>query len=408
MAVRVLVVGGDDHHLRIPFLLALRERGFHVAAAGAGNPAPFLEKKIAYFPYSFDRFIDPVADWRALKSLQAIISSFRPDIVQSFDTKPGILAPVAARRAGSAKVVRTINGLGWVFSSRSPLALTLRPVFGALHRATAPMTALTVFQNRGDQAFFKRGGMMGRGRSELIPGSGVDVGRFDGALAAGPSAEKIRQSLGLGDSEVVITVSRLSRVKGIPTLLQAAALVAAKRPSVRFLLVGPHETVGRFAIDRADLDRCAPYVMAIGPRTDVPALLRLANVFALPTELYEGVPRALLEAGLAGVPIVTTAMPGCTDVVQDGWSGFVVPAGQPSRLADRIIDLLDDPPGARVMAERAQAVVRSEFSLDITVDRYAGAYARLLKRTGEPTPEHRRTGENRKDLRSWSRQASGS
>jgi glycosyltransferase involved in cell wall biosynthesis len=376
-AVRVLVVGGDDHHLRVPFLLALRERGFHVAAAGTGNPTAFLEQRIACFPYSFQRFVDPVGDWRALKSLQAIISSFQPDIVQSFDTKPAILAPLAARRAGSAKVVRTINGLGWVFSSRSPLALALRPVFGALHRVTAPMTALTVFQNRGDHAFFERGGMVGRNGSELIPGSGVDVGRFDSALVSGPSAEEMRQSLGLGDGEVVITVSRLSRLKGIPTLLQTAALVAARRPGVRFLLVGSHETVGRFAIDQVDLDRCSAYVTAIGPRTDVPALLRLANAFVLPTELYEGVPRALLEAALAGVPIVTTAMPGCTDVVRDGWSGFVVPAGQPSCLADRIIDLLSDPRRARLMAERAQAVVRSEFSLDITADRYAGAYARL-------------------------------
>jgi glycosyltransferase involved in cell wall biosynthesis len=377
MAMRVLVVGGDDHQLRIPFLLALRKRNFHVAAAGTGDPVPFLEKQITYFPYSFDRFIDPMSDWQSVKSLQAIISRFRPDIVQSFDTKPGILAPMAARRAGSAKVVRTINGLGWVFSSRSPLALALRPVFGALHRATAPMTSLTVFQNRGDQAFFERGGLMGRSRSELIPGSGVDVDRFDRALASGPTEEEMRRALGVGDSEVVITVGRLSRVKGIPTLLQAASLVAARRPRIRFLLVGSHESVGRFAIDQADLDRCAPYVMAVGPRTDVPALLRIANAFALPTQLYEGVPRALLEAALAGVPIVTTAMPGCTDVVRDGWSGFVVPAGQPGRLADRIIDLLDDPSGARLMAERAQAVVRSQFSLDITADRYAGVYASL-------------------------------
>jgi glycosyltransferase involved in cell wall biosynthesis len=375
--LRVLVVGGDDHHLRIPFLLALRERGFHVAAMGTGDPVHFLEEQIAYFPYCFDRFLDPIEDWRAVKSLQKIILNFRPDIVQSFDTKPGILAPVAARRAGSAKVVRTINGLGWVFSSRSPLALALRPLFNALHRATASMTALTVFQNRSDQAFFRRGRMIGSGGCELIPGSGVDVDGFERELVSGPSAEDMRRTLGLGDSEVVITVGRLSRVKGIPTLLQAAALVAARRPRVRFLLVGSHDTVGRFALDPADLDRYAPHVMTTGPRTDVPALLRLANVFALPTELYEGVPRVLLEAALAGVPIVTTAMPGCTDVVRDGSSGFVVPARQPQRLADRIIDLLDDPAGARVMAERAQAVVRSEFSLDITANRYAGAYARL-------------------------------
>jgi hypothetical protein len=318
-----------------------------------------------------------MADWRAVRSLRDIILRFRPDIVQSFDTKPGILAPVAAWRAGIAKVVRTINGLGWVFSSCSPLALALRPVFGALHQATASMTALTVFQNSSDQSFFQRGRMIGRGGSELIPGSGVDVDGFAEALETGPSVEELRQTLGLGNSEVVITVGRISRVKGIPTLLQAATSVVAKRPSVRFLLVGSHETVDRFALKQADLDRCAPYVKAIGPRRDVPALLRLASVFAFPTQLYEGVPRVVLEAALAGVPIVTTAMPGCTDIVRDGWSGFVVPAGRHRLLADGIMRLLDDPQSARTMAERARAHVRSEFNLEITVDRYADAYARL-------------------------------
>jgi glycosyltransferase involved in cell wall biosynthesis len=238
------------------------------------------------------------------------------------------------------------------------------------------MTALAVFQNSSDQTFFQRGRMIG-GAGANSSGSGVDVDGFGEALESGPLVEEMRQTLGLGDSEVVITVGRISRVKGIPTLLQAATLVAAKRPSVLFLLVGSHETVDRFALDRSDLDRYAPYVKAIGPRTDVPALLRLASVFALPTQLCEGVPRVLLEAALAGVPIVTTAMPGCTDIVRDGWSGFVIPAGRPKLLAESIIRLLDDLQSARIMAERARALVRSEFSLDITADRYAGAYARL-------------------------------
>jgi glycosyltransferase involved in cell wall biosynthesis len=377
--LRVLAVGGEDHHLRIPFLLELRKRGVHVGAAGTGAPDPFLEHDIAYFRYDFDRFVDPLADWRALESLAQIIAVFGADIVQAFDTKPCILVPVAARRLERTGVVRTVNGLGWVFSSRSPMALALRPVLNALYRLTAPMTQLTVFQNRSDQEFFERKRMIGRGGSQMIPGSGIDVAGFQRALDAGPPPQALREALGLGDSEVVTTVSRLSRVKGIETLLRAAVLVREQRPGVRFLLVGSRETEGRFACSQAEIDRHAPYVKAIGSRTDVPALLRLSNVFAFPTELCEGIPRVLLEAALAGVPIVTTDMPGCADVVEDGVSGFVVPARQPQRLADRIIDLLDDPVRGRAMAERARAHVGKDLNLDITVERYAQAYARLCR-----------------------------
>jgi glycosyltransferase involved in cell wall biosynthesis len=170
----------------------------------------------------------------------------------------------------------------------------------------------------------------------------------------------------------------MTRQKGIPTLLEAAALVHQVRPSVRFLLVGPRQGEGPLAVTQAEIDRHRPYVMAIGQRSDVPALLALADVFAFPTEYREGVPRALLEAALAGLPIVTTRMPGCCDVIRDGWNGFLVPPRAPQLLAARILDLIRDRETARTMGHRAAELVRQEFNLVITVDRYVALYEELM------------------------------
>lgn len=378
----ILVVGGENHNLRIPFLLELKERGFQVSAAGTGAPAPFAQAGLPYHQYGFDRFVNPLADWHTIKALSKLIADVRPDIVQSFDTKPNIFVPIAARRIGGIAVVRTINGLGWIYSSRSLTALALRPVFDLLHKLTASSTALTVFQNRDDQVFFERRRMIGRGGNQLIPGSGVDVEGYERAAVTGPTEAELRDELGLGGCEVVITVTRLSRIKGVATLLQAAALVHERRPNVRFLLVGSRESEGKLAIRQAEIDRHAPYVQAIGSRSDVPALLRLADVFAFPTELREGVPRVLLEAALCDLPIVTSDMPGCVDIVQDGVTGFVVPPSSPRPLADRIVDLLRDPPKAQAMAARAGELVRREFNLKITTARYAAAYLELTDRGG--------------------------
>jgi glycosyltransferase involved in cell wall biosynthesis len=178
-----------------------------------------------------------------------------------------------------------------------------------------------------------------------------------------------------------MTVTRLTRQKGIPTRLEAAALVHELRPTVRFLLVGPRESEGPLAVTQAEINRHAPYVVAVGPRSDVPSLLKAADVFAFPTEYREGVPRALLEAALAGLPIVATRMPGCSDVVRDGWNGFLVPPHAPRLLATKILDLLDDRSAARAMGARAADLVRQEFSLDLTVARYVAAYNELLVRS---------------------------
>jgi glycosyltransferase involved in cell wall biosynthesis len=377
----LLCIGGEDHSLRIPFLLALRDKGFRISAAGTGDPIPFAQAGLDYHPFHFSRFVDPLSDWTAFKAISKLIVDVRPALVQCFDTKLNLLVPFAARGLRDVEVVSTINGLGWLYSSSSPMALGLRPVYRALQRLADRWTAVTVFQNRDDQAFFMRHRMVGRRGQVVIPGSGIDVERFERAGATGSSPAELRKAFGLGASEVVITVTRMTRQKGIPTLLDAAALVHQHRPGVRFLLVGPRESEGPFAVTQAEIDRHAPYVLAVGPRSDVPALLGLADVFAFPTEYLEGVPRALLEAAVAGRPIVTTRMPGCTDVIRDGQNGFLVPPRDPRLLAERILDLLRDRVTAAAMGARAARLVRKEFNLEITVARYAAVYEDLVRRS---------------------------
>lgn len=381
MTAHVLCVGGEDHDLRIPFMLALRDRGFRISAAGTGDPAPFSRVGLPYFPFRFERFVNPLADWAALGTLSKLLADVRPQLVQSFDTKPNLLVPFAARGVRDVQVVRTINGLGWIYSSRSLKALALCPIYRALHRFAARSTATTLFQNRDDKTFFERHRMVGEGLSRLIPGSGIDIHGFEQTMVSGPSPAELRRTLGIGACEVVITVTRITRQKGIPTLLEAAALVHEARPGVRFLLVGPRQSEGPFAIAQSEIDRHSAYVTAVGQRSDISRLLRLADVFAFPTEYREGVPRALLEAALAGLPIVATKMPGCSDVVRDGWSGFLVPPRSPRLLAARILDLLREREAAAVMGARAAELVKQQFGLELTVARYAGVYMDLLNRS---------------------------
>ena len=376
MALHVLCVGGEDHALRIPFLSALRSRGFRVTAAGTGAALPFSKAGIEHHGYDFDRFGARISDRLAISQLSRLVQGIRPDVVQTFDTKPNLFAPLAVR--GAVPVVRTINGMGWVFSSQQPKALALRPLYLALQRLAACWTTATVFQNTADSHFFRRYHLLGNGQAVLIGSSGIDIDAFEAARVQTRSIAKLRAELSLGDSEVVLTVSRLTVQKGIPALLEAAAIVHAVRPGVRFLLVGPRESEGPFAVDQALIDRYAPYVIAPGVRSDVPALLDLANVFACPTEYREGIPRVLLEAGLAGVPIVATRVPGCDDVVVENWNGHLVPPRNPRALAAAILDLLQEPARAKAMGQRSIELVRREFDLDVVTDRYADLYRQLF------------------------------
>jgi glycosyltransferase involved in cell wall biosynthesis len=374
MSPHLVCVGGEDHAFRIPFLLSLRQKGFQVTAVSSGSDAAFLQHDIPHHRYGFDRFSSGSSG--AIRTIRKLIAEIRPDVVQSFDTKPNLLTPLAVR--GAVPVIRTINGLGWTFSSREPRALALRPVFCGLQWLSSRWTAATVFQNRDDQAFFERYRLMTRGTGQLIRSSGVDVDGFEKSQQSGPSPRTMRDKLGLSSAEVIIFVGRLTREKGIPTLLKAVPRVLEKRPNARFVLVGPWESEGPFAVEKSEIERHAPHVIALGPRRDVPALLGMADLFAFPTQYREGVPRVLLEAGLAGLPIVASNMPGCNEVVEPGWNGYLVPPGDADAFASRINQILSDRPQGTAMGARSVEFVKQHFALPLVVDQYCDLYERVL------------------------------
>lgn len=374
--VRIWCVGGEDSELRLPFIRALRDGGFDVVALGSGSPEPFIAAGVPYRSYRLDRFGNIVSNIAAIGELARQMRLDRPSIVQTFDTKPGLIAPVAARFATRPAVVRTINGLGYAFSTTAHAGKLLQFAYGTLQRRVAPLTNVTIFQNSDDYSIFRERGWISGG-SELIPGSGIDVAGFRAAIPCGRELAELRRRLGLEGRRVVTTVTRLTRQKGVPTLLAAAELLAPRGDTV-FLLAGPRQEEGPLAIPQALLDRYAGIVRYIGKRSDVPALLGLTDIFVLPTEYREGIPRVLLEAGLAGRPIVTTSLPGCTDVVRHGWNGLVVPPAQPAELATAIAFLLDHPAIGQDMGERGRMLVAERFALDRVAAAYVRVYERVL------------------------------
>jgi glycosyltransferase involved in cell wall biosynthesis len=383
----VLFVAGEDADLRLPFVLAVRERGFRVSMAASGGGGAFAREGIPFEAFAFDRFVSPLGDVRAVRRLGEILDRLRPDIAQAFDTKPALMLPLAAAGRGPL-TVRTVCGRGWVYSSRSPAALAARLAYRTLHGLASRRADATVFQNDTDRAFFERHGIAGRNPVSIpAGGGGVDPESFRAALSSGRPREALRAELGLGDAEVVVTVSRLTRQKGIGTLLKAARLVERRRPGVRFVLVGPRDSEGPLAVSEAELAAHAPTVVATGPRSDVPALLRMADVFAFPTEYAEGVPRVLLEAALAGLPIVSTDMPGCRAVIEDGRTGRLVPTGDPERLAEAILAALSRRAESAAMAARLPGIVGERFSVAAGAARHAGLYRSLLSSRATPGDE---------------------
>jgi glycosyltransferase involved in cell wall biosynthesis len=161
------------------------------------------------------------------------------------------------------------------------------------------------------------------------------------APVSSEAALAVRRELGLPvDALVVGTIGRLSAQKGHRHLLDAAAPVLAALPGVRFLIAGDGDLALPLKQQARTLGIDQSVVFA-GHRSDVPALLGAIDVLAI-SSLYEGTPLTLFEAMAAGKPIVSTAVDGCREVIEDGRTGLLVAAGDSPALAAALLRVLRD------------------------------------------------------------------
>jgi glycosyltransferase involved in cell wall biosynthesis len=166
-------------------------------------------------------------------------------------------------------------------------------------------------------------------------------------------------------------------------------LRASGRP-FRAVMVGDGPLAGTLAPLAA-----AHGVEVLGPRSDVPELLRRADLFvftSLPTG--EGMPGVLIEAGLSGLPAVSTAVPGAAAVLCDGRTGIIVDDSLAS-ITSAVGELLDAPDHRSAMGKSARIRCESEFSLDLMAQRWRAALHPMMAaqvetaRRGGLTPTRR-------------------
>lgn len=376
----IWAIGGEDVRMRIPILKKLSERGFSVAAVGSEEPQPFERAGITYHRYDLNRGFSPISDWRSMQQLVELFKLHQPDVVHAFDTKPAMIVPYAARKANIKGVVRTVTGMGWVFSSNSPLALLLRPVYRKIQYGASNLSDFTIFQNLDDKQYFEKHQLIDTKKSVLVRGSGVDP---DDLLLNTPTTEslnELRRNLNLEGKFTIVMVSRLVKNKGVVNYLEASRIVKRSLPNCHFLLVGPQSSEGSQAVPLKIIRQYSDSVDWLGLRNDVSAILSLCDIFVLPTYYREGVPRVLLEAGLKEVPLITTDMPGCRDVVIDGYDGLLIPPKDSLALAKAIIKLASDQDMRISMGANAKSYVEKNFLLSSVLQSYLDIYSRLLNK----------------------------
>jgi glycosyltransferase involved in cell wall biosynthesis len=381
---KLLVITSIDTTLVV--LLWAQLRAFLVAgydvrvACQAGANREWLESQgVGYEWFDIRRSISPWADMRTLVSLVRYLRRERVTIVHTHTPKAALLGQLAARIAGVPVIVNTVHG--FYFHDEMP---RLRRWFYILLACVGGRCAdMTLSQNSEDIATAVRLGIC---RSERIRylGNGIDLWRFDGERFGAARRAEIREAVGLPDGKLVIgMIGRLVVDKGYLELFEAVRSLWSKRKDFRLVMIGPEE-VSRAGRMRGDtyraygIEGCTVY---LGPRDDVPELMSVMDVFVLPS-WREGFPRSAIEAAAMGLPIVTTDVRGCREVVRDGENGLLIPVRDAGALESAIGRMLDDAAVRDRMGLAGRRRAMESFDERAVCGRVLACYEALLLKKG--------------------------
>lgn len=173
-----------------------------------------------------------------------------------------------------------------------------------------------------------------------------------------------------------ITVARLDPLKGLHYMLNALPRIVGIHPQFTWTIVGDGPERARLERE-ADLLGVGKHVRFLGTRGDVPTLLREAHLFVLPS-LSEGVSISILEAMASGLPVIATNVGGTPELITDGVTGTLVPAGDVESLVTATAAVVARPALAAALAIRGRQHVVSQFDVREMVSRYESLYRRTV------------------------------
>ncbi len=305
--------------------------------------------------------------WEIYSQAAKFLNNRGVRIIHSHRYKENVLAAMLARRCHIPFVVRTQHGLPEPVTGLGNLkqrGLQSLDRFVA-RRATDRVISVSSEMSR------HLARQIGAEKIVVIP-NGVDRSVVQSHL----TVEEAKARLGMPrDCCVIGAVGRLEPIKRLDIFLNVAKLIAAEKPSARFVIAGEGREEAKLQALAQSLG-LADTISFLGHRDDVYDVLRAMDILVLCSD-HEGLPMVLLEALCIGVVVVARDVGGLPEVIQHSVTGIILKSGQPADLARACVQILDDEPARQRLAQAGVRLVAENYSAEMTGARVAQLYASL-------------------------------
>jgi lipopolysaccharide/colanic/teichoic acid biosynthesis glycosyltransferase/glycosyltransferase involved in cell wall biosynthesis len=341
----IVVIGGLAMSLinfREPLLLALQQHFSVVAMAGQGDEKtrsrlatlgiPFVELPLGRTS------LNPWKELLLVATIRKQLRLLNADAVFTYTVKPVCFGLIAAQFAGIKNRSAMITGLGFGLIGESKPRKALAFLVRCLYKTGLRGASVVFFQNPDDQGFFQKHKLLSDvTKIELVRGSGVNTGDF--TREQYPNNKRVQ----------FVFVGRFLIEKGLRELIEAVKILKkSHQDKFGMTLIGWNDPNPQgITAEEVQGWSAEKLVTNIGKVSDVRPYLQEMDVFVLPS-YREGTPRSALEAMSMGLPVITTDVPGCREVVVDQETGFLVPPRSADSLAKAMATFIDNP--ARIAA----------------------------------------------------------
>jgi Glycosyltransferase len=313
------------------------------------------------------RAIRPHKDLITLYRLYRLFRKEKPDVVHARTAKARFLTAFAGRLAGVRVLVQTMHG--WSFNMEID---NRRWLYVLAEKMATRFYDWTVMVAESDMEEGRRIGVL-REKISIIR-SGVNVERMRNIDRA--EVARLRAELAPHGETVFTLVGRLSPPKTPDVFVEAAALLVARHPKTRFVIVGDgalREQVEALVLQRG----LSAHVVILGLRRDAAEIVAASDV-VVHSSTHEGLPKTILEGMAAGKPVIGTDVDGVSVVLQHDVNGLLIPKNDPAAFAEAMERLLTDDALRARLVENANARV-PEFSLAKTIQDTETLYEKLLE-----------------------------
>jgi len=362
--LEVCAVDFTVKNLLLSLIDRLKEAGYEVEiACSEGEASKELEKHGYVFSYvKIERKISLVSNIKSIVKLYKIMKNGKYDIVHVHTPSAAILGRIAAKFARIPLVIYTAHGFYFHEKmSKFPYYLfVLIEKFLGRH-----FTDYIFIQSKEDYNNAIRLGIASE-RSILNIGNGVDINKFN-PENVNIDIKEYKAKLNIPrDSIVLCFIGRLVREKGILDLLEAFKDLSFKYKELYLLIIGStspderDEETNQKIHEFVNMYKLKNRVKLLGYRSDIPELLKISDIFILPS-YREGMPRSIIEAMAMELPVIATNIRGSREEVENGETGILVPVGDVEALSNAITKLVEDQMLRKEMGKKGRELAEELF-----------------------------------------------